>query len=182
MYNLIKSFLNLFIFKTKPEDIVYSKSLLVFLVVLDLIINYIANIVGIKIFNSINKQHNTLIIPSMLQSLIIISVLFLVLWGLVYTVLTFYHKRNRYVQILTSLVAVDIIFRILIIAAMIGLKYSPFLAIVVWLPVMYWQFILYIFIFANGFGFTYLNSGLFTLCYMLIQHNLGELLVNYVCR
>lgn len=182
MYHLITSFLNLFIFKIKPEDIVYSKALLIFLVVLDFIINYIANMVGIKIFNSINKQHNILVIPSMLQSLIIITVLFLVLWGLVYTVLTVCHKRNRFVQILTSLVAVDILFRILIIVAMIGIKYSPFLAILVWLPLMYWQFILYIFIFANGFSFTYLNSGLFTLCYMLIQHNLGELLVNYICH
>ncbi len=182
MYNLIKNFINLFLFKTKPEDILYSKVLLVFLAGIDFIVNYQANVVNIKIFNLINKKHIILSTPTIGQSLIILFVLFLILCGIIYSLLAFYHKSNRFILILTSLVVVDIAFRMFISIAIVGLGYSSLLAVILFIPLLYWEFVLYIFIFSNGFDFNYLKAGSFTLCYMLIQHNVGELLVNYICN
>ncbi len=181
MYELIKSFINLFLLKTKPEDIVYSKLLLVFLVVVDFIVNYVADVVGIKVFNLINNKHLKFLVPTVEQSIIVLAILFLVLWGVLYSTLAFYNKSNRFVQILTSLTLVDIVLRLLLIVWVIILKYSAFLATILMVPLVYWEFILYIFIFANGFNFNYLKAGVFSLTYMLIQHNLGELLFNYIC-
>ena len=182
MYNLIKNFIKLFLLKLKPEDILYSKLLLIVLAGIDFIVNYEANIIGIKVFNVVNKSHINFLVPTLGQSLIVLSILFLVLWALVYSVLTIYNKINRFVQILTSLIAVDIALRTLIIVCIIILKYSAFLATIFLIPLMYWEFMLYVFIFANGFDFNYLKAGLFSLVYMLIQHNLGEILVNYICN
>jgi hypothetical protein len=182
MYNLIKSFVNLFLLRVKPEDIIYSKALLVFLVGMDFVVNYEANVIGIKVFNLVNKQQINFLVPSLAQSLVILAVLFLVLWTLVYTTLAIYNKTNRFIQILTSLVAVDIAIRLLIIICIIILRYSAFLATILLIPVVCWEFILYIFIFSNGFNFNYLKAGAFSLVYMLVQHNLGEILVNYICN
>ncbi len=62
------------------------------------------------------------------------------------------------------------------------LKYTIFAALVLLVPLMYWQFILYVFIFANGFDINYLRSGIVALVYMLIQHNLGEIVAHYVVK
>lgn len=180
LYNLIKSFISLFLLKTKPEDILYSKTLLTILVGIDLIVNYEANVVGIKIFNLINKKHVNLIPLSLLQSTIILLIIILVLWSIIYGVLTFYRKQNRLVQILTSLVAVDIVLRLLLISGILLLKYSIFAALILFIPLMYWEFVLYIFIFANGFNINYLRSGIFALIYMIIQHNLSEILAHFL--
>ena len=180
LYNLIKSFISLFLLKTKPEDILYSKTLLTILVGIDLIVNYEANIVGIKIFNLINKKHVNLIPLSLLQSTIILLIIILVLWSIIYGVLTFYKKQNRLVQILTSLVAIDIMLRLLLIIGILILKYSIFAALILFIPLMYWEFVLYIFIFANGFNINYLRSGMFALIYMIIQHNLSEILAHFL--
>lgn len=180
LYNLIKSFISLFLLKTKPEDILYSKTLLTILVGIDLIVNYEANVVGIKIFNLINKKHVNLIPLSLLQSTIILLIIILVLWSIIYGVLTFHRKQNRLVQILTSLVAVDIVLRLLLISGILLLKYSIFAALILFIPLMYWEFVLYIFIFANGFNINYLRSGIFALIYMIIQHNLSEILAHFL--
>jgi hypothetical protein len=180
LYNLIKSFISLFLLKTKPEDILYSKTLLTILIGIDLIVNYEANVVGIKIFNLINKKHVNLIPLSLLQSTIILLIIILVLWSIIYGVLTFYKKQNRLVQILTSLVAVDIVLRLLLISGILILKYSIFAALILFIPLMYWEFVLYIFIFANGFNINYLKSGMFALIYMIIQHNLSEILAHFL--
>lgn len=182
MYKLIKSFINLFLLKTKPEDIIYSKLLLVFLIVTDFIVNYGSSVIGIKIFNLVNKKNITFSIPTATQSLLVLFILFLVLWTLVYGVLALYNKTNRFVQVLTSLVAVDILLRLLIIACMALLQYAPFLGTILLIPLMYWEFVLYIFIFANSFNFNYFRAGIFSLVYMLLQNSLGELLVNYICN
>lgn len=180
LYNLIKSFIGLFLLKTKPEDILYSKTLLTILIGIDLIVNYEANIIGIKIFNLINKKHVNLIPLSLLQSTIILLIILLILWSIIYGVLKFYNKQNRLVQILTSLVAVDIMLRLLLIIGILFLKYSIFAALILFIPLMYWEFVLYIFIFANGFNINYLRSGMFALIYMIIQHNLSEILAHFL--
>lgn len=179
LYKLIKSFINLFLLKIKPEDIVYSKLLLTILVAIDFIVNYQANIIGIKIFNIVNKKHINFIPPSVWQSIIILSVILLVLWGTIYSLLIFYKKQNRLVQILTSLMVIDIILRLLLICNVVILKYYVFAALILMIPLMYWEFILYIFVFANGFSINYLKSGAFALIYMVIQHNLSEILTHY---
>ena len=182
MYNIIKNFINLFLLKVKPEDIIYSKLLLVFLVGIDFIVNYEANVIGIRVFNLVNKKHINFLIPTLAQSLLVLAVLFLVLWVLVYSVLAFYNKTNRFIQVLTSLLAVDVFLRLLIIICIIILQYSAFLATISLISLMYWEFVLYIFIFANSFSINYLRAGMFSLVYMLVQHNLGEILVNYICN
>lgn len=180
MFYLIKNFLKLFVLQVKPEDIVYSKLLLAFLINIDFIVNYKAAIIGIKAYNLINKNHHVFLIPSFTQSIIVLTMLFLVLAGFIYSILMFKHKTNRFVQILTSIVAVDILLRSLIIGCVFIFKYSPVLAAIIAIPVIYWEFVLYIFIFSNGFSCNYLKSGIFSLFYMLIQHNLGELFFSFV--
>lgn len=178
LYKLIKSFIDLFFLKINPEDIVYSKLLLIFLMGIDFIANYRANIIGIKIFNIINKKH---IIPqSLLQSVIILSCTALVLWGVIYSVLTILKKQNRLVQILTSLIAIDIIMRLLLISSILVFKYSMFAALILLIFLLYWEFILYIHIFSNGLNINYLKSGIFVLIYMVIQHNLTEIFIYYL--
>lgn len=180
LYKLIKSFIDLFLLKINPGDIVYSKLLLMFLIGIDFIANYEANIVGIKIFNIVNKKNINILPPSLLQSIIILSGTLLVLFGIIYSILMFCKKQNRLVQILTSLMAVDITIRILLIGSVFVLKYSVFAALILLIPLIYWEFILYIYIFANGFDINYLKSGIFTLIYMVIQHNLSEVFVHYL--
>jgi len=182
LYKLIKSFIDLFLLKIKPQDIIYSKLLLIVLIVIDFIVNYEANLISIKIINLINKKDINFIPPSLYQSMIILVAMLIVLWGSIYGVLIFYKKQNRLVQILTSLVAVDIILRLLLMCSVFMLKYTIFAALVLLVPLMYWQFILYVFIFANGFDINYLRSGIVALVYMLIQHNLGEIVAHYVVK
>ena len=114
--------------------------------------------------------------------MIILAMILTVLWISIYGVLVFYKKPNRLVQILTSLVAVDIALRLLLICSVFMLKYSVVAVLILLIPLMYWEFILYIFIFANGFSVSYLKSGMFALVYMIIQHNLSEILAHYFIR
>lgn len=180
LYKLIKSFIKLFLLKIKPEDILYSKLLLIILLFIDLIINYEANVIGIKIFNIVDKKHLNLVPLSFLQSTVILLAIIFVLWSIIYSVLIFYKKQNRLVQILTSLLAVDIILRLLLMCSIYTLKYSVLAALILFIPLMYWEFVLYIFIFSNGFDINYLRSGIFALIYMIIQHNLSGILSHYL--
>lgn len=159
---------------------VYSKTLLVILIFINMLSHYGANMVSIKIYNTINKNDIYINSPTFLQSILVWSISLLFLWGLIYSILALTKKKNRVIQILISLAAIDIILKLLKICIILLLQISTILALILLIPLLYWEFVIYIYVFANSFDIKYLKAGIFALIYIIMQYNIGGAVAYYI--
>lgn len=186
--HITKVLLNLFILRAKPSDIPYSKTLLLFLSIVFLLTKSAVYLWFIQIVNKIEPQE--VIKLSYFGSLIISVVWILILFAILRSILSYYNLVDRFLQVAISFVAVDCFLTALFLLwlsclTMVQLPLAPgslgSIGIILgFVLMMYWQFMVYIHILIYSMNISVLKAGVFTLFYMLLQHNLSEVLLNVV--
>lgn len=186
VWHLTKKFLRLFLLRALPDSIPYSKALLGFLTLLLFITKNILNIWFISIVKVYDKK--LLIDLSLPSSMVIVAVYILLLFACVRSLLVYYNVPERSVQVITSFIAVDFLLTILFLVLLFCLSsiqlplepgsFNGLLIILFFVVLLYWQFMVYIHIIFNSLRITILKAGVLTLVYMLLQHNISEILMN----
>lgn len=183
-----KTFLKLFVLQAKPNEVPYSKTLLVFLSIVFLLTKSVSSLWFIHIVDRFDASQ--VISLNYLPSLLVCVVWLVVLFAILRTTLLYYHLENRFVQVATSIVAMDCLLSLVFLIWLVGLEVLPLptgddplgaISIIVgFVLMMYWQFMVYIHILVYSFDLPLIKAGVYTLFYMLLQHNLSELLLNVV--
>jgi hypothetical protein len=175
----ISNLLNICLLKTKPENIVYSKFLLTTLLAINAFIHYQGNIIGVKFLNKINYTFLNIYPANLSQTL---SIIFVILFGsglFIYFCLFIIKKQNRFVQIFSSMMIIDLVFRLGLILVMFIHSYYVSLSLIIMILLMYWQLIVLSFVFANGFDIGYLKSIILVFMYMFFKYNLNMGFIKY---
>jgi len=190
LWQLIKLFGQLFILRLKPNDIPYSRALLAIFIGILLGLKSYTNIKMINIVNNYDKK--SVIVLSFPHSLLIVSICILILIAFVRSTLSYYKLSERWVQTLTALFGVDIFASLLFAVWIFGLSFmqlpleaNSIIALVLILGfvfLLYWQFLVYMHIFMRSLDMRPLVAGLFALVYMLLQHNVADILLNIVVK
>lgn len=186
--NLAKLFLNLFTLRAKPSDIPYSKTLLLFFSIVFLLSKSAVYVWFIHIAN----RFDTHLVMHVTYggALMVAVVCILLLFALLRTTLHYYKMLDRFVQLAIGFVAMDCFLTALFLIWLCGLA-------VVHLPLagaslgtigimlgfvlmMYWQFMVYIHLLVFGMDLPIIKAGFFTLFYMLLQHNVAEIILNVI--
>jgi len=189
MSQLVSEFWKLFTLRLRPEEMPYSKYLLHFLLLIVFVEKNFANFWFIRIMQNFasveaqsRMQHFTLF-----SSILSVTISLGFMFGAISTLLYFWRMSNRAIQIFTSMLALELIITSLFIlwvacfAIMpINLVQTEFISLVLILTfilLLYWQFMVYIHIFANAFSVTLLEAGIIAFSYMLLQHNVSEIIL-----
>jgi hypothetical protein len=190
LWQVIKIFLRLFFLKAKPEDLPYSRVLLVILCCGLLLVKTISNIWLIDIISVYDPK--LLIDINYLYAAFIFGIYLFILFASVLTTLSFYKVPERSVQVITAFVSMDLLLGLLFMVWVSGLALVPLplqansiagLFLILYFVVMlYWQFMLYIHIIFNSLNLTVLLAGVYALVYMLLQHNVAEILIGLVIK
>jgi len=190
LWQLIKVFLRLFGFKANPNEIPYSWVLLGCVVLIDLVAKCFANLLQIDVINAYDTK--SVINLSVIDSLLAVSLCMLILVAFVRTVLVHYKVTERFVQMLTALISVDVLATLLFMMWTFGLSFMQLplepdsvmalVLIVFFIMVLYWQFMVYMHIFLHSLTISTLLSGLFALVYMLLQQNIADILLNLLIK
>lgn len=190
LWQLIKIFIRLFGFRAMPNEIPYSRVLLACVIVIDLVAKCFANLLQIDVINAYDKK--SVISLSTIASLLSVSVCLLILIAFVHTILVHYKLRERFVQLVTALISVDIVAALLFMLWTYSLSFMQLplepnsvmalVLIVFFIVVLYWQFMVYMYIFLHSLSLSALLSGLFALVYMLLQQNLADILINLLIK
>jgi hypothetical protein len=187
---LITILYRLLILRAKPHDIPYSKVLLAGLAIAVFAIKVYAHSVLIALFKT--QLKDLVVHLSVLRSGLIVLLYFLVLIACLRTTLSIYKIPGRFVQVASNLLWVDLVVAALFIlwlyslfAVSLPLQFdsiSAFAIILVFILLMYWQFLLYINIFVNSMPVSVLRAGVFALVYLMLQHNLADILINMMIQ
>ncbi len=178
--------MKLFVLRLSPEDIPYSKNLLILLAILLFGIETFTNLWLIEI---VRIYDPTLVLHlSVFSSMLISLVYLLIMFACVYSVLTYYKKQERSIQVITAFLGVDFILAILFLCWMLFLSTidlplqsgsgKGLIIILLYIMMLYWQFMVYIHIIFNSLNTSVLRSGIYALVYMLLQHNITEVLMS----
>lgn len=174
---LNKTYFQLLLLKSKPEDIPYSKILLGVMLVIVFSVKNLANFGFSFLLKEYAQKASEKVNLSILDSIEIVFVSLLIMMAFIYILLCFYNKRNRLVQTTTAVLALDLNLTILFMVWMVIFTITP-LAILFFILLLYWQFVVLIHIFSNAVDANLLEGGIFALLYMLLQHNVAEFLMN----
>lgn len=175
----ISNLLNICLLKTKPENLVYSKFLLTTLLAINAFIHYQGNLIGVKFLNKINHKFLNIYPANFSQTLSIIVVMLLGAGLFLYCCLFIVKKQNRFVQLFSSMMIIDLVFRLGLILVMFIYTYYVSLSLIIMILLMYWQLIVLSFVFANGFDFGYLKSIILVFIYIFFKYNLNMGFIKY---
>ncbi len=190
LWQVIKIFLRLFCLKAKPEDIPYSRILLAILCCGLLLVKTVSNIWFIDIIRVYDPK--LVIDINYLYAAFIFTVYLLILFASVLTTLNLYKVPERSLQVITAFVSMDLILGLLFMVWVSALALVPLplaansiiglLLIIYFVVLLYWQFMIYIHIIFNSLNLTVLRAGIYALVYMLLQHNVAEILMGFVIK
>lgn len=185
MLKLALEFMRLFLMRQKPQDIPYSKVLVVILVAGFFCINVPLNLVFANLLltqaaATTTKAPLQLLPLYPVQSIAIVSSYVLIMWVSLYSGLAFYSLQNRFVQTISSVLGVEILLSIWL-GTLLVLPMSAMTGIL-FIVLLYWQFMLHIYIFSNSLSCSLLKAGMFALLYILLQHNMNEAMFNLFMR
>ena len=192
VWQLSKLFLGMFLLREKPEDIPYSKFLLGLLLVCAFSLKNATNLGFVHVMQTYAKEGEAFFTLTFANSSIIVLVSFLLLWACVYSTLSFFKVKFRTIQVMCAVLGADIILTTLT-GIWIFVLYQapaplPAQSLFAWglvlsfIFLLYWQFMVYIHIFLNSISISILQAGIFALLYMLLQHNVAELLLSVILQ
>ncbi len=182
-----KLFVDMFLLKAKPSAAPSSYAL-VFALCTFFILSKVAIYLGfIHIYDRFDPK-DTIHITYFGAALIAMTWL-LLLSATLRSTLSYYKLVDRFLKTFTSILAMDCILNViyLIWLAVLGFSNLPdvgdksltSLAIILgFIAMMYWQFRIYMNILLDSMNISLLQAGVFTLFYLLLQHNLSEMLLN----
>lgn len=190
VWHLTKLFLRLFVLRAKPYELPYSKTLAVCFTVLFVVLKTTSYMWFIDIINVYDKRSE--ISLSTLGGLFVSGVWVLMLFAIIRSTFMYYDILERSTQVITAILAMDCLLTILYLAWLAGLSlvvlplasgsFVSAAIILTFILMMYWQFMIYIHILVTSMEISILKAGVFTLFYMMLQHNLSELLLNLVIK
>lgn len=190
VYSLASKFIKLFFLQEKPENIPYSKFILLGLCIILYLEKTYVNLQFVELAKEIATEKNIIINVSFGYSSLIILISLLVTFVTIGSLLAYYKIPERTVQVVTAFLSVEVILALLFLIWIFvmsslptPLKANSFAAITLvmaFILLLYWQFMVYIHIFLNSINISILQAGLFALVYMLLQHNISEALLSLV--
>lgn len=188
VWNITKLFVKLFALRAKPYELPYSKTLTLGLALLFIILKAVSYFWFINIINAYDKHNDISLGVS--GALLVSSVWVLMLFAIIRSTFMYYNILERSTQVITAFLAMDCVLTLLYLMWLGGLSmvalplatgsYISLVIIVSFVLIMYWQFMIYIHILVTSMDISILKAGVFTLFYMMLQHNLAELLLNLV--
>lgn len=174
LFNFVKvNIFNLCLFKTKPENLVYSKFLLIILLALNILIEYYASLVGIKLLLNAKLTQAVPIHPNPVDPNFVKQMLGMISFGFIGIILSVYFglaivkKQNRFVQFFSSLLIINLAFKLLITVNIIYINVSLIILIIL----LFWQLIALIFVFANAFNVHYLIAIILSFVYIYLKYD-----------
>lgn len=187
---LITIQLRLFILKALPEQLPYSRALVAVLTVMFFVIKTFSNLWFIEIIKVYDKKLQLDL--SLSSSALIIAVYLLILFASVRSLLTYYNVSDRATKVIAAFLTVDLIFSIIGLGWLLCLSYIPLplqpgsifgiIIILVFVMILYWQFMVYIHIIFKSLDITLLRAGVYALVYMMVQHNVSEMLMSILLK
>lgn len=188
IWHLTKLFLKMLALRAKPYELPYSRILTLSLAAIFIILKAISYFWFINIINVYDKHNDiSLGVPG---ALLVSGVWALMLFAMIRSTFMYYDILERSTQVITAFLAMDCMLTILYLIwlaclSMVELplasgSFTSFGIIFSFILIMYWQFMIYIHILVTSMDISILKAGVFTLFYMMLQHNLAELLLNLV--
>ena len=190
IWNLTKLFTRMFALKATPSEVPFSITLLSFLAGIFLISKAAAYLWFVRIVNNYDTQQ--IMHLSVWGSLIVVAMWLLILFASVRSLLSYYKLQERTVQVVTSFIAMDCFLTILFILWLFALSVvklplatgslGSFSIVLGFILLMYWQFMVYIHILINSVNISIIKAGVFALFYQLFQHNVAEIVMNFIIK
>ncbi len=189
IWYLAKLFGRIFVLKDNPSNVPYSIALLFILVITFLASKILLYFCFIDL---VDKFDNKDIINLTYSGALTIALLWvMILFAALRSALSYYNLTSRFVQTASSFVAIDCILNFIYILWLLvlflfevpGESYPTLLSIVLilgFILLMYWQFMVYIHMLIYSMEISLVKAGVFSLFYMLLQHNLSEIALNSV--
>lgn len=187
-WDLTKVFLKMFILQGKPAEVPDSKALLLFMSIVLVLTKTAVYLWFMHIINRFEVADKVTL--SVYGAALVSCTWVFVMFATLRTTLVYYNLANRFVQAAISFLAMDCLLTVLFLAWLAGLalievplqSYSvaSIGVILGFVLMMYWQFMVYIHLLVYVMNISLLKAGIFTLFYMLLQHNLSEVLLNVV--
>jgi len=186
--HLTELFVGLFVLRAKPYELPYSKQLAAGLAVLFIVLKAISYLWFINIVD-VYDEHN--VISLGIPGALLVSVVWvLMLYAIIHATFMYYDILERSLQVITAILAMDCLLTLCFLIwlgglALVGLplasgSIATAAIIFGFVLIMYWQFMIYIHILVNSMEISILKAGVFALFYIMLQHNLAELLLNLV--
>lgn len=182
---------NLFLLRAKPSSVPFSWNLLLVLSLLFILSKSLIYIGFVHIVDQFDPSD--VIVITYYGAGIIALTWVLILYASLRTALLYYNKLDRFVQLASSMLAVDCILNALLILWLgivayfeVPLGAPPNLVSMIlilgFVLIMYWQFMVYINILVYGLEVSIIMAGVFSLFYILLQYNLSEIILNVVIK
>lgn len=173
MTKLTRTFFDIFLLRQSPSQLPYSKFLLGFLIVLDILVNVAAAQILILVAKQATTDPSAIanITIGVIFNVVVISIGLLL--GFVYFALALYQKSDRFVQMITALIGLDILLSILSFGILF-LMFIPILALIYYIILLYWEFMIYAHVFSKGFDIDMLKSCFVSLIFLILKHNVAE--------
>lgn len=188
VWNLTRTFFKMFSLRAYPNEVPNSTGLLFFLSIVFLLTKSAQYLWFINIMNRFDKAETLHI--TYFSALIVAVIWLLLLFATLRTTLVYYNMVNRFTQLASAFVAMDCLLIGLFLVWLTGLALInvPLHSVSVgtigiilgFVLMMYWQFMIYIHLLVYGMGVSILKASVFALFYMLLQHNLAEILLNVI--
>jgi hypothetical protein len=188
VWHLTKLFCRLFVLRAKPYELPYSNTLNIFLIVMFIALKAISYLWFIDIINVYDKR--TEISLNLHGALFVSAVWVLMLFAVIRSTFTYYNILERSTQVISAVLAMDCLLTLMYLVwlAVLSMVELPLFSgsfasagiIFGFVFMLYWQFMIYIHILVTSMEISILKAGVFALFYMMLQHNLAELLLNLV--
>ncbi len=184
--HITKLILRMFCLRSLPHEIPYSTKLLGVIGVCFVVLKTLSLIWFIQLINQYYPKNPFQL--GVTGAFMLALLWILMLFACVRSVLIYYNLSSRTVQVVTALLAMDVLLVMLqmcwyAMLAVVGLPLasgalSTILIAIVLVLLMYWQFMVYIYIFVHSFDIGMFRAGVFALVYLLMQNYVADLLMN----
>ncbi len=176
MIYIIRALMRLFLLKGSPEELPHSKVLLVLFITVDLLTGVALSkiIAGIPI-----KQPDLqlkIISLTTFDFFIVAFVKLIVLFACIYGLLAYFKITERFIQTTSAIIGVNIILTIFLLINIFLIQLTG-IAFILFFLLIYWNFMVYTYVFVKSFSTGILKAGVFALLYMLVQHNVGNIML-----
>lgn len=187
---IFRLFMRFLLLRAKPEAVPYSVTLFTVLLFAVGAIKMLANLWFVNVVDVYSIKTNFEL--SFPHALLISAVHLLILVACVHTVLAIYNLSERTLQVCSAFLGVDLLFGLAQLLWIFGLSSldlplatgsaPAIILLLAFILLLYWQFMVYIHIIFNSMTLSVIQAWVFALVYMLLQINVGEILLSLLVR
>lgn len=188
VWHLTKLLAGMFALRTKPYELPCSKIFTLGFGILFIVLKAVSYYWFIDIINVYDKRN--VISLGIFEALFVAVVWVMILVATIRSTYMYYHILERAPQVIIAVLAMDCFLTVcfLIWLGCLSVVSLPLASgslvsagiILGFILIMYWKFMIYIYILVTSMDVSILKAGVFGLFYIMLQHNLAELLLNLV--